>query len=66
MKKGDVFINVRGAIIVIQESTVKGEPQYNIASSSEDYGKGFYTCRGTTDFESLATMLKQNKYTKIN
>lgn len=66
IKVGDVFINRRGAIVVVQEPTKSGNPQYNIAPSSEDYFKGFYECRGTMDYEGLDNILKANGYERIN
>lgn len=62
---GDKFKNSNGAIVVIIEPTNDGKPQFNIATSEENYNNGKYECRNTDTYESLDRMLKHNMYSKV-
>lgn len=62
---GDKYKNTNGAIIVIAEPTNEGKPQFNIASSEDNYNNGKFECRGTDSYESLNRILKHNMYSKV-
>lgn len=62
---GDKYKNTNGAIIVVAEPTNEGKPQFNIASSEDNYNNGKFECRGTDSYESLDKILKHNMYSKV-
>lgn len=64
-KVGDKFKNSNGTIIVVIDPTNDGKPQFNIATSEENYNNGKYECRDTNSYESLDRILKHNMYSKV-
>lgn len=65
IKVGDTFKNKEGAIIKVVEPTKEGRPQFNIASSKEDFSNGKVECRDTDCYDSLNKILSDNGYEKL-